>query len=1090
MNPDAPKPPKRPRTLPTVIGSLAAALIVSAYIWLRPSAEEPLAPSQAQGEAVAAASDAHAAPSQHSAASLASTGAHAHSAKATTAKHHGTIRFNRDIRPILSDNCFHCHGPDKYTREADLRLDTHEGILSTLSGGRRTVIPGDPENSEFYKRLITTEADMIMPPPNSHKHLKPDQIALFRDWIAQGAQWEDHWSFNPIKRPAVPSVANAAKVSNPIDAFILRKVEESGLTPNEEADRHTLVRRVSLDTRGLPPTAEEVLAFVDDPSPDAYEQMVDRFLADPKFGEHRARYWLDAARYSDTHGYHKDNYRSIWPYRDWVTKAYNDNMPFDQFTIEQIAGDMLPQATQSQRVATGFNRCNPTTGEGGAIDEEYFAIYALDRVEATTTAWLGLTMSCASCHDHKFDPLSQKEFYQMAAFFRNTTQPAMDRNAHDTPPSIHVYTPEHTTERAKLQPIIKQADRDLLPLIGNYAAAQPKSRAAFEWIADEVLSLRSAAEDAGVLIDASTRRELGDQAQLKIGTPFTLSFWVLAPKKGKQALTLFGRYDPRSKDQGWQVRLEADASIGMLLVTDEQERIKFTGRTKLKPGAWNHVLIAYNGISTTNQTVPNYATSFSIRVNNSAAQQKGVKRENTLYGSIATEQPFVIGSASPNAKNKGKGSQVTLKDLRIFNALLCIPEQELLASTMPSKHVKLSKPAKKAKAGFQLDIASIQPRLQAARGAVNRLQQIQNATPVTLVMEEKTDSEPFAHILARGDYASPGERVPAGVPAVLPPLEPGAKANRLALAHWLVNPDNPLPARVTTNRFWLELFGNGIVSTPEDFGSQGVPPSHIELLDWLAAEFIDSDWNMKHMYKLMLMSSTYRQATTISEEELKIDPDNLLLARGPRYRLDAEVIRDQALFISGLMDDDQVGGHPVKPYQPQGVWKAVAYSNSNTKEFRADTGNKLYRRSLYTFWKRTAPPPSMAIFDAPTRESCSVRRERTNTPLQALVLMNDPQFVEAARHLATITLKAEREDRFAALYARAMGNEPDEQQLTILKDTYQEVLPSYIENPDLAEQLLAIGDSPADDSLDPAVLAAWTVVANQVMNLDALISKN
>ena len=361
---------------------------------------------------------------------------------------------------------------------------------------------------------------------------------------------------------------------------------------------------------------------------------------------------------------------------------------------------------------------------------------------------------------------------------------------------------------------------------------------------------------------------------------------------------------------------------------------------------------------------------------------------------------------------------------------------------------------------------------------------------MTLIMEEKKDSEPFAHILERGDYASPGERVIAGVPAVLPPLEPGVEANRLALANWLVNPENPLPARVATNRFWLELFGTGIVSTPEDFGSQGIPPSHIELLDWLAAEFIDSKWNIKHMYKLMLMSSTYRQSTRITEEELKSDPDNVLLARGPRYRLDAEVIRDQALFISGLMNDDQVGGHPVKPYQPDGLWKAVAYTKSNTAKFQADMGQKLYRRSLYTFWKRTAPPPSMSIFDAPTRESCSVRRERTNTPLQALVLMNDPQFVEAARHLATVTLKAEREDRFAALYARALGHEPDQQQLAILKNTYQQVLPTYIENPALAEQLLAVGDSPADDSLDPAVLAAWTVVANQVMNLDALITKN
>jgi hypothetical protein len=1090
-----PETNKRHLPLLITIGSLAAVFAVSFFTFISPSPKKTLVQQQANAAHTtprsAQASDDLLEQYERTVAALPTTGSLSRPAATAVANKDATIRFNRDVRPILSDNCFHCHGPDKNTREADLRLDTHAGILAELSDGRRTIIPGDPDNSEFYKRIISTETDMIMPPLNSHKHLKAEHIQLFHDWIAQGAQWEDHWSFTEIKRPAVPTVANSEKVSNPIDNFILRKVAQNGLTPNEAADRHTLVRRVSFDARGLPPTAEEIIAFVDDESPDAYEKMVDRFLADKQFGEHRARYWLDAARYSDTHGYHIDNYRSIWPYRDWVIKAFNDNMPFDQFTIDQIAGDMLPEPTQSQRVATGFNRCNPTTSEGGAINDEYFAIYAQDRVEATSTVWLGLTMGCASCHDHKFDPLSQKEFYQMSAFFRNTTQAAMDGNVQNTPPAIYAYIDEHLAESATLEPIINRANNELLPQIGHYVAANPESRDPFEWIAEDSLDLRTATEDAGILIDQSTSKDLGDQTHLKVGTPFTLSFWVLTPEKDslKKPLTLFGRYDPETKNQGWLVRLEKDAGITMQLITDKKQpdTVKFTSKPKLKPGTWNHVLIAYDGTTSIGKHVVNYTSSFSMRINNANAPQKGINRNTKFRGLIETDKPFIIGSATP--AKEADSSQTSIKDLRIFNSVLCQPEEELLALAIPGEHIKPSKPAKKADPTFTLDIESTKQRMAEASTALRRLKELQVATPMTLVMQEKKDSEPFAHILARGDYANPGERVIAGVPEVFPPLAEGATPDRLALAYWLVNPKNPLPARVNTNRFWQELFGTGIVKTSEDFGSQGEPPSHIELLDWLAAEFIESDWDMKHMYKLMLMSSTYRQSTTISPEQLEADPENRLLARGARYRLDAEVIRDQALFVSDLLVE-KIGGQPVKPYQPMGVWKAVAYTGSDTEIFKADQGDKLYRRSLYTFWKRTAAPPSMAIFDAPSRESCYVRRERTNTPLQALVLMNDPQFVEAARQLASVIITDEREDKFAALYARAMGAEPSEQVIQILKNTYDQILPTYIENPAAAAELLNVGDSPVDESIDPVQLATWTVVANQVMNLDSFISKN
>lgn len=472
----------------------------------------------------------------------------------TVANKDSSIRFNRDIRPVISDKCYHCHGPDAATREAGLRLDTREGLLSELSGGRYAIIPGDPDNSEFYKRIIATDDDEIMPPPSSHKHLTSEEIKLLRAWIKQGATWEDHWSFTSIQRPIIPEVENADKVKNPIDNFILRRVEESGLTPAEEADRHTLVRRVSFDTRGLPPSNEEIEAFVNDPSPDAYEKMVDRFLGDEKFGEHRARYWLDAARYADTHGYHKDNYRSIWPYRDWVVNAFNANMPFDQFTLEQIAGDLLPNPTQSQLIATGFNRCNPTTDEGGAIDDEYYAIYALDRVEATSTVWLGLTMSCAACHDHKFDPLSTKEFYQMTAFFRNTTQLAMDGNAVETPPSIRVYSDQQLAKKAKLESTIQATEEELLPILAKYIKSKADQETTTMWPTEDLLDISAALGEEGIAIDDATQMLFPDNGKLSVNEPFTVSFWIKIPPKGTLKKTeLFGRYDLDKKRDGWKV---------------------------------------------------------------------------------------------------------------------------------------------------------------------------------------------------------------------------------------------------------------------------------------------------------------------------------------------------------------------------------------------------------------------------------------------------------------------------------------------------------------------------------------------------------
>ncbi len=1003
------------------------------------------------------------------------------------------IQFNRDVRPILSDNCFLCHGPDKGTREANLRLDLENGITAPLDSGKQAVIPGKPEESELVKRITATNPDLMMPPPSSHKSLSGEQVQVLQDWIRQGAPWEDHWAFEPIMRPQAPATTDDNWSRNAIDRFILNRIQAAGLSPSGQADRVTLIRRVSLDTRGLPPTEDEVQTFLNDKSPDAYETMVERFLASTHFGEHRARYWLDAARYSDTHGFHLDNYRSIWPYRDWVVDAFNQNMPFDQFTIEQIAGDMLPEPSQAQLIATGFNRCNPTTSEGGAIDEEYEAIYAKDRVEATSTVWLGMTMGCASCHDHKFDPISMKEFYQMSAFFRNTTQKAMDGNVWDTPPSIKIYSSDEKAAMEELQVAAGNIEKRL----GDPVRLAKAIPSVATQVARDVIDVEAITEAAGLAITPQTNVTIENVANLSLDNPFTISFWLRFPEDAaKRDLTLFGKYDPQRENLGWRMRIMKDRSIDFSLADDSEEHLKISARSRnpIKPGEWSHIVLTYDGFNWYD-SIQTYQRALDFHVNGKAIGTKGINFRAKLKGSISNDQPFVIGNAAAKEKSldkEGADNAVVMRNLRIYNAMLGSLEKQLLALEIDSGLVELASndDSDDTETDGNIDeLTNLIPRLIEHRNLQRTLAELEASAPITLVMEEREDSQPEARILERGQYDLPGEKVGAAVPEVFPPLPQGMQANRLALAKWLVSPDNPLPARVTVNRFWQELFGTGIVKTAEDFGSQGEPPSHPQLLDWLAAEFIESGWDMKHMYRLMLNSATYRQSSKVNPDHYQKDPENRLLARGPRFRLDGEILRDQALYVSGLMVDKQ-GGPPVKPYQPQGVWHAVAYTGSNTARFEPHSGDKLYRRSLYTFWKRTAPPPSMSIFDAPSRESCTVRRERTNTPLQALVLMNDPQFVEAARNLAQTILLDSRPDKLAVLLSKTMGYLDHPGHVQILERSHQQFLDAYTEDPASASELIHVGESSPDASLDPVALAAMTMVASQAMNQDAFLNKN
>jgi mono/diheme cytochrome c family protein len=995
------------------------------------------------------------------------------------------VSYNRDIRPILSDNCFSCHGPDEHGRKADLRLDTRDGAFS---GETVAVVAGKPDESELIARILTPDPDDLMPPPESHKKLTPAQIELLSRWVEEGAEYEEHWAFLPITDAAPEDLKGSA-----IDFFVDEKLKRVGLTRVGEADRRTLIRRATLDLTGLPPTPEEVAAFVANDSPDAYEKLVDELLARPAFGEHRARYWLDAARYGDTHGLHLDNYREMWPYRDWVINAFNDNMPFDQFTIEQIAGDLLPNATQSQQIATGFNRCNVTTSEGGAIEEEFLVRYAVDRVATTGTVWMGLTAGCAQCHDHKFDPMTMKDFYSLFAFFNNTTQPGMDGNAKDSPPIIRVYDSPEQEARAN-------------ELRAKIAAAKAK---AAEALKATVLSASEAAEKPGStdlsavkvadvtpeLLEvgkAEAPADLGAIAGFGKSDPFTVSFRYQLPETDGRTL-LARSTDEKNHHRGWRVFWE-DRGIVVELIESYPGKVLKRGITRrFRAGSGGHFAFTYDGSG----------NSEGIRIFSSGAAQAS-RFTNEWFDSLESDFRTEGVSLLVGGKDPDSGLTAGVSEFHVANRRLADAEIKSLADLPAVRNIE-KKPAgkrsDKEKEQLKSFLAALSdgPYRDATRKLATletELAQIESLTPTTLVMAEKTEA-PKAYMLERGEYDKRGEEVAPSFPEFLPALDESLPMNRLGLAKWLVHPEHPLTARVTVNRIWQEMFGVGLVKTSEDFGTQGENPSHPALLDWLASALIESGWDVKQLYRTILLSETYRQDSKIPEGMAKRDPENRLLARGPRFRLDAEVIRDQALFASGLLDAS-VGGPSVKPYQPGGIWEAVGYTNSNTQTFYQDFGPSAeHRRSLYSFWKRTAHPPNLAIFDAPNRESCVMRRERTNTPLQALVLMNDPQYVRASRYLAlrVIGETEDRDERLEKMAVLLRGRPLEEEERRVVINSLDQFQNMYGSDRAAAEALLVdeVNDEFTIRIPKPEAapeLAAWTMVANQILNLDEVITKN
>ena len=1008
------------------------------------------------------------------------------------------IDFNRDIRPILSENCFSCHGPDEKHRKAKLRLDTREGATEDRKGSV-AVKPGDLQGSELWARIITKDPDDLMPPPDSHKKLTPQQIEMLKRWILQGAEYKGHWAFEAPKKPALPKIKNSSWPRNAVDYFIAEKLEEKKLKPEPEASKERLIRRVTFDLTGLPPTPEEVDAFLADHSTDAYERLVDRLMSSPRYGEHQARYWLDAVRYGDTPGVHLDNERSMWPYRDWVVKALNQNMPFDQFTIWQIAGDLLPESTTEQKVASGYNRCNVTTSEGGSIEEEYYVRYAVDRTETTGVLFMGLTMGCAACHDHKFDPISQKEFYQMYWFFNNNSEKAMDGNALLTPPILKLPSEEQKRQMKEFEERIAALKKEIGDTVSKVDYKDPgpfnleelpepqeivwvedafpsgvnvqktEGTPDLQWVTTEngkVFSgqkaiKRTATDTAQDFFNgAKTPLIVGDGDKLfahvyidpqnppkAIMLQYHTTDWLHRANWGDEAAIPFGDKNRRQKTlmgdlpkAGEWVRLEVDREQ-----IDIKAGARITGVSFVQHGGtvyWDKA-----GIVTRLVQKDRSPESLWAWVAHSKAENGG--------GLPADISKLV----REDAKKHSDSDKAKLRNYYLEH--IHAPTR----ATLDGLHAKL-KPVEKER------------------------DELDKTIPATLIWQEM-EKPRGAFVLKRGEYDKKGEEVSPDVPKFLPPLPASDKTNRLTLARWLVADNHPLTARVTVNRFWLQFFGTGLVKTAQDFGSQGDWPSHPELLDWLARYFIETNWDIKQFQRLLVTSAAYRQDTRVTPRKLETDPENRLISRGPRFRLDAEMIRDNALYVSGILVE-KMGGRGVRTYQPEGIWEAVGYTGSNTYKYKQDEGEALYRRSLYTFWKRTAPPPNMTTFDAPSREQYCVRRERTNTPLQALVTMNDPQYVEAARHFGARMLQhcTDVDRRLEFGFRTVTARHPSSMEKTVLKDVLKKHLTTFAADKEAARKLISVGDSPVNPGLDASELAAYTMVASLLLNLDETLNKN
>ncbi len=1019
-----------------------------------------------------------------------------------------TVNFNRDVRPILSGHCFPCHGPDAQSRRAGLRLDIREASLLPAKSEAVPIVPGDPAGSELIERITAANENERMPPPKFQKKLSAAQIDTLRKWIAEGAKYQKHWAFEPLVDQSLKSPADGESAGNPIDAFVTASLKKQGLQLSPQATPETLLRRVTLDLTGLPPTLDEMEAFQAECQPATadlnacYERVVDRLLQSKHFGEHLAVGWLDAARYADTNGYFEDKPRLMWLWRDWVINAFNTNMPFDQFTIEQLAGDLLPDATVSQRIATGFNRNHMANNETGIIDEEFRTEYVVDRVDTTMTTWMGLTAGCAQCHDHKFDPVSQREFYQLYAFFNNVPETGLITRD-NPPPLIEVPSPQQQQRLSELSAASSAAAK-------AFASLQTTLAAQITAWEEKAAATLPSPPDKSVVLHEGFNGQLGDRA-LSQGTslmfetgihkqaakfdatqhvetelsgfnpdaPWTIGMWLNASASLSCPLS---QIEPTGNRRGVEVICQKGRLQINLVHRWGVSAIEVSTVAAVSNNAWQHVVVAYDGsrkVSGLQVFVDGALTEFETR-------------RDTLDGSLKNAEPLRIGR-----RDSGLGYYGLIDEVRIVQQ--CLDKQTVNDWIWGERIRGIVGVAAAKRSAQQADVlldyfvdrfadASIREARQRVKTSFQAEAELRAAIPTALVMQE-LDKPRATHVLERGLYTNPGEVVTPDVPAAIARWPEGAPRNRLGFARWLVSADNPLTARVAVNRLWQHCFGEGLVRTANDFGSQGEPPTHPELLDWLAAIFRDSDWNVKALLKRIVMSRTYRQRSQFPMKDSPIvDPENRLLARGPSFRLSAEMLRDQALTVSGLLVQ-RIGGPSVKPYQPTGLWEAVSYNSEDS--YVPDPGDGRWRRSLYTYVKRQAPPPALLTFDGPTREKCTVRRARTNTPLQALVLLNDQTYVAASRKLAVQTLKqaGNSESRLRQLWRRILGRTPKADEVTIMSGLLQRQLERFAEAPESARQLVSGAAAGEEAELGLRELAAWTVVAQTMLNLDEVITK-
>jgi hypothetical protein len=1123
------------------------------------------------------------------------------------------LDFNQDVQPILASRCFSCHGPDPEMRKAGLRLDLAESAMKKRPGRRDAIVPGHPEKSELVKRIESKDPKYLMP-QTEHGEAKPisaAEIAILKEWINQGAVYRPHWAFEVPSRPVVPHDSGSdAWAKNPIDSFIFAKLKREGLQASPEADKAALIRRVTLDLTGILPTPEEVQAFVSDSSRDAYEHLVDRLLAQPTFGEQRARYWLDYARYADTYGLHFDNSRDIWPYRDYVIRSFNSNKPFDQFAVEQIAGDLMPMKTIDPLIGSGYVRLGVSSNEGGTIPEELRVNIARERTEAFGATFMGLTVGCAVCHDHKFDPTTQHDFYALSAFFNNLDEKPFNDDRPVWTPVARIPKADKSeqydrilAQRSELQGKLNAMRLNAPNLVAQWLAtkkdlARPVStdglivRLRLDEGSGEML--KNSAPDANPAsfktttmkpewgettwlwpdfrMQSSTRVLLGQAGNYEASHPFSAGGWFMfrsAPFHPGSFGTLLSKMESTQHDRGWELAADDNGTLSVALVNQapkegkpkEKEDKKDSGKkptvakepfdyptpqdlskkdlapnkppeqlkaekddekknkaeaeaegkkkkskpseapdeklpevairvTAVKPlpldNAWKHIFFTYDGSGR--------ASGVKLYVNGVQVATR-VLKDNLGRRTIRTDAPMQLGWRNPD---KHPAKEARYQDIRLYARTLASDEVKRLPFEDYVAEVTKQQPAQwtrdQSHVVTEFDLNNVDATWRGIQREIasldEQLYQLSKGGDLTLVSWEKP-TLPYANVLTRGVYTARTDRVEANTPHFLPPLPANEPRNRLALAKWTVSPENPLTARVTVNRMWYELFGTGLVETTEDFGIMGQRPTHPELLDWLAVEFRDSGWNIKHMYKLMVMSATYRQSSKASSQQLEKDPRNLFLSHGPRFRMDAEMVRDIALQSGGLLVQ-KVGGPSVKPYQPPNIWEQVSYPTSDTVRYVQDHGYSLYRRSMYTYVKRMASPPNMDAFDAPTRDVVCTRRQRTDTPLQALVTMNDVQWMEAARALAERVIREtgpSPEQRINRMGVILLAHVPPPQMAAVLEKSFSDMQKHYAQNPKDARSLVKIGEKRRDNSIPEPELAAWTMIASEMLNLDETVNK-